>query len=174
MNEQKPNNPNDFKVVEVTNPTDFDFTPELGCMFDGNPIYLATGETRQFPYHIGRRISLNLAKQVMLKAQEAMEGKDKDKPIWTSVTLSDQADSFMKVLYSEEKPVKISEHDALIQKMNDLEKLVKETPEKRGEDEVVNKEEYKTKADVIDALTKKEIVHDPKKSKADLEKLLKE
>ena len=36
-------NPNDFKVVEFINSTDFNFTPEMGCMYDGRPIFGISG-----------------------------------------------------------------------------------------------------------------------------------
>ena len=178
MNEIKPNNPNDYKIVEVSNTTDFDFTSELGCMFDGNPMELKAGETRQYPYHIGRRLSLNLAKQVFLKGASKDTPEEKKtghgRPLWASDSLADKDNEFMKELYTEEKPLQVSEHDALMQKVLELEKF-KTSFESRE----LNKEEkstsvHTTKADVIKVLEKQGVQFDAKKTKAELELLLEE
>lgn len=66
-------NPNDFKVVEFVNSTNFDFTTDMGCMYDGRPIFgmsgfagIKAGERLSLPYHIGQQLAVNLAKQSLI------------------------------------------------------------------------------------------------------------
>ena len=79
MNE-KVTNPNDFKVVSFHNLTDFGFTPDMACMYDGRPIHgpkggpgISAGETVTVPYHVGKQLSINLAKVALTKTAPAVD-----------------------------------------------------------------------------------------------------
>ena len=125
--------PNDYKVVEFHNSTDFDFTPELGAMYDGRPLFVGLGEKKQFPYHIGNRLAENLAKAVMLKGAPAHDPNDKNPSgtsLWNDVKLDKLKASYLTELYIEEKPISQSQTDMLMSKVAELEKLVKKEDKK--------------------------------------------
>lgn len=102
--------PNEFKVVSVKNITDFDFTPELGCMFDGRPLFVAAGETRNFPFHVGNKLAENLAKQILLRRSPSVDVQnDQKNPIgtvlWGDGDIDKLKAEIMKELYTEEAPL---------------------------------------------------------------------
>lgn len=134
MNE-KVTNPNDFKVVDFHNPTDFTFTPEMGCMYDGRPIFGITGapginagESMKLPYHIGHQLALNLAKAVMVRKAPATDpaGIPTGVPLWDSVAIEKMKNSFLTDLYVEDKPIAVSETDRLMAKVEELKRFVEE------------------------------------------------
>src|SRR5262245_7506225 len=98
MNEQV-SNPNDFKVVSFHNTTEFGFTPEMGCMFDGRTINgpsgapgIQAGEKMTLPYHIGQRLAINLAKRVLntsVAATVDKAGIPTGEPIWSESRLQE-------------------------------------------------------------------------------------
>jgi len=176
-------NPNDLKVVEFHNSADFTFTPEMGCMYDGRPIFGITGapginagEHITLPYHVGHRLAVNLAKVVLTKSAPSVDaaGIPTGVPLWDTARLDNLKNSFLTELYSEERPVAQSETDKLMAKVEEYKKMV---------DSLLNKEETKTdiiepktgyqdKAEVIAELTKRGIKFDARKGKAELEKLI--
>jgi hypothetical protein len=181
--EQNPivTNPNDFKVVEFFNHTDFDFTSELGAMYDGRPLFVGSGEKRQYPYHIGHRLAMNLAKAVLVKGAPVHNPNDNNpvgKPLWNDEGVQKLADSFITELYSEDKPIIQSETDRLMAKVAELEKMMNErlasssvpataiTPR-------VDEKSYVDKAEVIAELEVRGIKFDRRSSKENLVKLLK-
>lgn len=184
------NNPNDFKVVTFHNKTDFDFTPEMGAMYDGRPIFgisgaplIKAGESIVLPYHIGNLLARNLAKCVMVRqAPPDMPGIPTGQTLWNDATLGALKASFLTNLYDDVKPVAMSETDRLMAKVEELRKFVETNVAKKDEDEVepsVTSEptdtpngQYADKADVIAELTKRGIKFDARQSKANLEKLL--
>ena len=178
-------NPNDFKVVDFTNKTDFDFTPEMGCMFDSRPIFgisgisgIKVGESIKLPYHIGHRLATNLAKAVMTRKAPATDpaGIPTGVPLWDAVKLEALKNSFIADLYSEAKPIAETEVDRLINKVAELNKLVEENIVRKVDEAPAVVEStpgvYKDKAEVIAELTKRSISFDARQSKANLEKLL--
>lgn len=185
MNE-KVTNPNDFKVVSFHNSTDFRFTPEMGCMYDGRVINdtkggpgVDAGESLIIGYHIGRQLATNLAKAVLVRQAPTVDpaGIPTGVPLWDTTKLDNLSNSFLKELYSENKQAPMSETDKMmlqIQELNKfkegLEKKFGSVPEKK--EEVTVSEGFKDKAEVIAELTKREIRFDARKSKAELEKLL--
>ena len=187
---QETSNPKDYQVVSFHNNTDFRFTPEMGCMYSGRAINDMTGEagigagvTMTVPYHIGHQLALNLAKAVMVKGAPIKDAADKPQGVslWSDSGLENLKNSFLKELYSEEKPKDVSASDLLIAKIAELNKLEERLNAKLGEttvkDEAVKDEAattgaYLDKAEVIAELTKREIKFDARKSKAELEKLL--
>lgn len=196
MNEPKVSNPNDFKVVSFHNTTAFDFTPDLGCMYDGQPINgnsgapgIQAGEKKVVPYHVGRQLAINLAKRVLNTSQSAVQdtpGVPTGVPIWSKELLEEKATSFLTELYSEAKPIQQTEAQMLLAKVEEYKNMVdklidKSVPVAETKVETVEKMEEKTesqpkvfldKKEVIDELTKRGIKFDARKNKADLEKLL--
>lgn len=179
-------NPNDFKVVSFHNSNDFGFTPDMGCMYDGRPINgkngspgIDAGETIVLPYHIGRQLSINLAKRVFNTSQSATvdpAGIPTGVPIWNETKLQDLADSYLSDLYTEEKPVAQSETDKLMQKVEEYKAMVDKllpTVEAEKPVEVVSEAtQFADKQEVLEELEKREIKHDKRANKAALEKLL--
>lgn len=193
-------NPNDYKVVTFHNSTEFGFTPDMGCMYDGRAINgnggpgIQAGEKKMLPYHIGHRLAVNLAKRVLNTSQAAtvdQAGIPTGVPIWNPDKLNELAKTFVIEEYSEDKPMAQSETDKLMAKVAELEKFMQEklaglpnTPpvnppgENRTTEEVskvaVNdgSKVFLDKAEVIAELEKRGIQHDKRKNKAELEKLL--
>lgn len=194
-------NPNDFKVVDFTNKTDFDFTPEMGCMFDSRPIFgtsgsqgIKAGESIKLPYHIGHRLAVNLAKAVMTRKAPVKDpdGVPTGVPLWDETALRNLKNTFIADLYTEAKPIAETEVDRLMKKVAELNKLVMENiktaptkvvePSAEGNikasaDPSVNtqpaaKKVFLDKQEVIAELTKRNITFDARASKEDLEKLV--
>lgn len=184
MNQIHNDSVNDFKVVTFKNITDFEFTPALGAMFDSRPIFgktgsksIVPGEEVLLPYHIGRRLAINLAKAIFMKNAPAPEyEKESDKTNKTLYSTDDLNAKVREILvgeYQEEKPIKESETDKLMRQYQELNSLVQGLVKSGVKiPEAATPGVYKDKKEVIAELTKREIKHDPRKSKADLEKLL--
>lgn len=180
-------NPNDFKVVSFHNSTEFGFTPELGCMFDGRAINgkngspgIDAGETIVLPYHIGHRIATNLAKRVLNTSQAATldaVGVPTGVPIWSPVKLEELKNTFLTELYSEAKPIAQTETDKLMAKVEEYKKMTEalvaklEPKTNTGSTESVSTS-FQDKQEVIAELTKRGIKFDARQNKANLEKLL--
>lgn len=126
-------NPNDFKVVRFTNKTDFGFTPEMGCMYDGRPIFGITGapgvnagESLTVPYHIGQQLAINLAKVALTKTAPSVDpaGIPTGVPLWDTVKLKSLKESYLADLYTEAKPAAVSQTDLLMAKVEEYKKMV--------------------------------------------------
>lgn len=185
-------NPNDFRVVDFTNRTNFDFTSEMGCMFNGNPIFgvsgeagIKAGESLKLPYHVGQRLATNLAKAAILRQAPAVDpaGIPTGVPLWDAAKLESLKNSFITDLYSQQKPVAQTETERLMQMVTELNKVVEDAGLKKKEEvapaEAVAAPEaseapkvYQDKQEVILELEKRGIKHDKRKGKEDLEKLL--
>lgn len=129
----KVSDPNDHKIVSFHNSTDFGFTPEMGCMFDGRSINgkngspgIDAGETVMLPYHIGHRLATNLAKVAMTKIAPLTDaaGIPTGVPLWDSPKLENLKNSYLTDLYTEEKPIAQSETDKLMAKVEQLKGMV--------------------------------------------------
>lgn len=192
MDNARVSDPNDFKVVEVFNSTDFDFTPELGAMYDGRPLFVGSGERKQFPYHVGHRLAENLAKAVLVKGAPLHDPNAVNPtgtPLWGTERLEAMKNSFLTELYTETQPIAQSQTDILMSKVAEFEKFFEEEKAKRQQAGDPIKEETKTVAELVDAepdkprvyqdkqeviieLEKRGITHDKRSSKAALEALL--
>lgn len=133
MNNPTVSDPNEFKVVEFTNKTNFTFTPEMGCMFNGQPIFGITGapginggESMKLPYHVAQRLAVNLAKVAMTRQAPAIDpaGIPTGVPLWDTVRLENLKNSYLTDLYSMERPVAQTETERLMQMVKDLNKTV--------------------------------------------------
>lgn len=182
-------NPNDYKVVSFHNSTDFGFLPEMGCMYDGRPINgkngspgIDAGETVILPYHIGNQLAINLAKYVLMKDAPADNPNvPTGTPIWSPEKLTALKDTYLKELYTEDKPAQMSETDKLMEKVNEFSQFKEDILEKLGNlmpksdqspAESNEKTAYADKKEVIQALEARGIAHDKRKKKEELEKLL--
>lgn len=181
---QEVSNVNDLKVVSFHNSESFDFTPEFGCMYDGRPVNgksgapgIQAGETVLLPYHVGNRLATNLAKRVFNTSKAATvdpQGIPTGVPIWNETMLQERANTYLTDMYSEEKPIAQSETDVLMAKVEALNKMVEDLAAKDSsvKGSVAESSDYQDKQEVITELEKREIAHDKRKSKAELEKLL--
>jgi hypothetical protein len=183
LNQAQVSNPKDFLVVTFHNNTDFGFTPDMGCMYDSRPINgvsgtpgIGAGESITVPYHIGHRIATNLAKAVLTREAPAVDkaGIPTGVPLWDTAKLESLKNSFITELYSEAKPIAMSQTDQLMARVEALNKTVEGLV---GKKEVVAEAPktgltYQDKAEVIAELTKRGIKFDARSNKATLEKLL--
>jgi len=184
MQDANSSNPNDFKVVSFHNSTDFGFTPDMGCMYDGRSINgkngspgIDAGETVILPYHIANQLATNLAKVMMTKLAPTLDpaGIPTGVPLWDVVKLENTKQSFLSDLYTEAKPVAMSETDKLMAKVEEYKLMVEKLIPKDTESTNLptsNTSGYKDKAEVLKELEIREIKHDKRKSKDELEKLL--
>jgi len=172
------NNINDFKVVTLKNISSFDFTPAFGAMFNSRPIFgkakagcIAVGEELIFPYHVGHRLAINLAKKMLIEKDAAPKYGEGD-PARSSALFGDEQINTLvgQILiseYQEEKPIQETETDMLMRKFEELNRQVEAM---KGEK--ISPEGFKDKQEVIAELEKRGIVHDKRKNKSELEKLL--
>jgi len=194
MNNPIQSNPNDYKVVTLTNKETFGFTPDLGCMYDGRPIFgtsgasgIQPGESVTLPYHVGNLLALNLAKAAMMRRAPTIDaaGIPTGVPLWDEVKLLALKGSYLTELYVEEQPAMVTETDRLMAKVEEykamVEKLIPKqedgnSPESNpSEPEEVPSAPSKTyldKAEIIAELTKRGIKHDPRSTRDSLKKLL--
>lgn len=175
-------NQNEYKVVTFFNKTDFDFTPELGAMYDSRPVFgisgdpcIKAGESVTLPYNVGKLLAQNLAKAMMVKNAPQLDasGIPTGVPIWDEPKLIELQNSFLTDVYSQDKPKAMSETDRLFARIEELAKLVE------GKEPVVTEDAepsptstFADKAEVIAELKKREIPYDARKSKSELEKLI--
>ena len=187
--------PNDFKVVSFTNKTDFDFTPEMGCMYDSRPISgisgslgIKAGESMTLPYHIGHRLATNLAKVAQIRKAPIVDEANNPvgKPLWNEEALESIKNSFLTELYSEQKPVQQTETDrlfALVEQYKTLSETLLKNSGSPVQDSAVEapvvdtkgdtaKIVFADKQDVMTELDKRRVKYDKRASKANLEKLL--
>lgn len=192
MNNPTVSNPKDLQVVSFHNSTDFGFTPEMGCMYDGRAIHgpsgftgINAGETMTLPYHVGHRLAVNLAKAVMIrstsdKQQLDAQGQPMIKAIWNDVTLESLKNSFIKDLYTEDRPIAQSQTDLLMAKVEEykgmvdklLNKDVQPTVDPATTSSTADVKVYQDKQEVLAELEKRGIKHDKRSTKSALEKLL--
>lgn len=198
--------PKDTQVVSFHNTTDFGFTPTMGCMFDGRAVNgnqggpgINAGESMILPYHIGHRLAVNLAKIVKLRRAPLVDEANNPvgKPLWSDEDLETLKSSFLKDMYTEAKPVAMSETDRLMEKVEEYRKMVEQLLPKTVETPTAVQEIPKTvepivessiptapitdvskpqvfadKQDVIAELEKRGIKHDKRSNKDNLIKLL--
>lgn len=171
-------NENDIKVVTFKNISSIEFTPVLGAMFNSRPIFgkieagkIMPSEELLFPYHIGRRLAINLAKLMLVRELPAPDHGKGDPSVVQKGFGDEEVKNLVNLIliseYKEEKPIKESETDILLKKFEELNKTVEDLKGAK-----IASEGFKDKKQVIEELTKKGITFDARKSKAELEKLL--
>ncbi len=189
-----PNNPNEAKVVRLTNIFDFDYTHAYG----GVPYQLRAGVTQLFPWAIGDHLATHLARQAIIRkapvrdenAEDGRGGESKrsDRHLWDDQAIEALKSKIIQDAYTEERPAVETEAQMYARKIEELNKQFPNltatspivapglTPTQAPTPEVttpVVTTEYKDKAEVIAALVEKDIPHNPRSSKATLEALLK-
>lgn len=200
QNEGIKNDPKDTQVVSFRNGTDFGFTPEMGCMFDGRAIHgnqggpgINIGESMILPYHVAHRLATNLAKVAKLRRAPVQDMSVAGlsalaAPLWNDADLENLKNSFLTDMYTEAKPVAVSETDRLMAKVEEyrlmVEKLLPQTAPTIAVEAPTSPVEavvapattiaqgFADKQDVIAELEKRGVKHDKRKNKAELEKLL--
>jgi len=140
---------NDYKVVSFRNAESFDFTHEMGCMYDGRPVTgsegvlgLRVGETKMLPFHVGFLIARNLAKQALMRKsgdrkQLDAHGHPIVAAIWDDAALENLARSYITEMYSEDRAAPKSETDVLFDRIQALEELINKQSGNKEAAEVV-------------------------------------
>lgn len=121
--------PNEFKILEFYNSTDFDFTPELGAMYDGRGLQVDSGMKKHFPYHVAMRLAENLAKAVLIKGaplHDPNAANPTGTPLWGDEGVKRLRSGFITELYSESAPIAQTETEKLMAKVAELEKMMNE------------------------------------------------
>jgi len=172
MNNTK-TNPNEYRIVEFKNISTFDFTPALGAMFDSKHFLIKAGETMNFPYSVGQRLAINLAKAMIISNAPAPKyGEGNDTQISSLVKEGDiekLVDQILVSEYQEEKKATMTEAEALSARIDELNKRMENMTDTK-----VSTEGYSDKKEVIEALKAKGVTYNPRKSKEELEALLNE
>ncbi len=184
MQNANSSNQNDYRVVSFHNSTVFDFTPEMGCMYDGRAINgvkglgIVSGETVMLPFHVGNQLAINLAKRVLNTTPSAnvdAQGVPTGVPVWDEQKLEEEKMKYMKDMYTEEKPAPQTETDKLMAKVEEYKSMVDSLLKKDGvqtTDSPIITGEFQDKQEVMEELEKRGIKHDKRKTKEELEKLL--
>jgi len=177
-------NESDYKIVRITNISDFDFTGELGARFGGRDFFVPAGGSLLVPLTVGNHLATHLARQILIRKaptrdQGQVDGKGSDRPLWDDAKISELKSRIMVDMYEEEKKTPQSEADRLAAKVEELNKVV--TPEVGGNvdaSSVVPVENttsaltYQDKAQIIEELRKRGVSFDARASKTNLEQLL--
>jgi hypothetical protein len=194
---QKEHNPDDFKVVTFHNKTDFTFTPEMGCMYDGRPVSGRTGapgidggESVVMSYHMGKRLAENLAKIVLLRGSSDTptldaQGNPMIKALWSPEKLSELAGTFITEMYSEQKQVAKTDTDRMFERLEEYKELTRRmevaaaqlgavSPQPNTEESITTPDVtgYMDKAEIIEELKKRGIAFDARQKRDELAKLL--
>lgn len=201
MNNPKVSNPNDRKVMSFHNSTEFGFTPAMGCMYDGIAINgkngspgIDAGETVILPYHVAQQLAINLAKISITKSAPNVDpaGIPTGVPLWDTQKLDNLKNSYLKELYTEERPLEMSETAKLMAKVEEYKGLVDKlinknaptvsSPQPPQDNDYVTPGDsqfaasdgkvYQDKQEVIAELEKRGIKFDRRLNKSSLEKLL--
>ena len=181
-------NESDYKIVRITNISNFDFTGELGARYGGRDFFVQAGESLLVPQTVGEHLATHLARQIMIRKApgrdlKETDGKGSDRPLWDDSIISELKEKIMVEVYDEEKKAPQSEADRFADKVEELNRVTTPT-----EDEVVGGNVdastivpvegtnsaivYRDKGEVIAALNEKGIGFDARLGKNKLEDLL--
>lgn len=182
-------NESDYKIVRVTNISDFDFTGELGARFGGRDFFVPVGGSILTPLTIGNHLATHLARQILIRKSpirdaNQVDGRGSDRPLWDDAIIGELKAKIMVEVYEEEKKTPQTEADRLAAKVAELNKVVAVEATAVGgnvdastivpvEDSSSSAVVYKDKAEVIAELQKKNVSFDARASKSKLEELLK-
>lgn len=183
-------NESDYKIVRITNISDFDFTGELGARFGGRDFFVPAGGSLLVPLTIGDHLATHMARQIIIRKAPIrdannIDGKGSDRPLWDDSIIGELKAKIMVEVYEEEKKSPQTEADRLAAKVADLNRVVPPevtTPPIGGnadasgivpvDDNPSSAVVYKDKAEVIAELNKKGVSFDARASKSKLEELL--
>ena len=167
-------NPDEYKVVRLTNRTGFDFTPEMGAKYGGVPYLIPAGKSLLMPKPAAKLLAKHLARQMYIKKAplrdaSELDGKGTDRPLWTEEDCLLLADTLLSEEYEEEKVNPQTPAEIIHAKIQELNKMIEDSPSENS----AAAEGYMDKAQVIAELQKREIAFDARLTKNALEKLLK-
>lgn len=169
----------EYKIVRITNRTDFDFTPEMGARFGGVPYLIPAGKSMLVPKPVGKLLAKHLARQVFIKNapirdEKETDGRGRDRALWTEEQVVETANRFISEEYEQEKPVALDEAAIMAKK---IAALNSDFPIGGGSMNAASTDApvsgYQDKAQVIAELEKRGIAHDKRQGKDKLEALLK-
>jgi hypothetical protein len=176
-------NDSDYKIVRITNISDFDFTGDIGARFAGRDFFIPAGGSLLVPQTVGDHLAMHLARQILIRKAPTrdanqLDGKGSDRPLWDDSAIDEIKAKIMVNVFEEEKKNPLSEAERLAQRVDELNKAVTIeggnadasgiTPTDVNNSALV----YKDKAEVIAELEKKGASFDARLSKAKLEELL--
>lgn len=183
---------NASRIFKIINPFDFDFTHAWG----GVPYTLPMGKPILLPFPLADHLATHLARHSLirkapLRDEKEIDGKGKDRPLWSEEAIEDIKKSVMTEQYTEERKPVVSEAEALRLKIEQLNKAFADLSDKvearqnnGGNAPLVEdiKTEpgltvdqpitYKDKGEVIAELTKRGIKFNARTGKDELAKLL--
>jgi hypothetical protein len=181
-------NESDYKIVRITNITDFDFTGKLGARFNGRDFFVPAGGSLLVPLTVGNHLAMHLARQIMIKKaplrnSKEIDGRGSDRPLWDDSIIEKLKLEIMTEVYEEEPQESLSEADRMIKRVEELNKVVANPDEGESDgntdtsgivpvDETNSAIVYQDKAEVIAALKEKGISFDARLGKAKLTELL--
>jgi len=182
-------NESDYKIVRITNISDFDFTGELGARFGGRDFFIPAGGSLLTPLTVGDHLATHLARQILIRKSPTrdtnqLDGKGSDRPLWDDAVIGELKSKIMAEVYEEEKKAPQTEAERMAARVDELNKvIVPEEKEEAGgnadasgivptEDSSNSTIVYKDKAEIIDELNKKGVSFDARASKTKLEELL--
>lgn len=181
-------NESDYKIVRLTNISDFDFTGELGARFGGRDFFVPAGGSLLCPLTVGDHLATHLARQILIRKAPVrdggqVDGKGSDRPLWDDAVIGELKSKILAEVYEEAKQAPITEAERMAQKVVELNKVVAPVDEKGGnvdastivpvDDAPGSTLAYKDKAQIIEELRKKGIAFDARAGKDKLEELLK-
>ena len=178
-------NESDYKIVRITNISDFDFTGELGARFGGRDFFVPAGGSLLVPLTVGDHLAKHLAHQMLIRKAPTrdanqIDGRGSDRPLWDDAIIAELKSKIMAEVYEEEKKNPLSEADRLAAKVEELNRVV--APEAGGNadasglvpvEDTASALAYKDKAQIISELKTKGVAFDARASKQKLEELLK-
>ncbi len=177
-----------YRVVRITNISDFNFTGELGARYHGRDFEILAGKSLLAPYPVGKHLAKHLARQIMIRKApirdaSQIDGRGTDRPLWDEDKLKEIIAMIMSDMYTEERPAAQSETDIMVQKVAELNKVNAEVEKEQGgnaafdgvpTDGTPSSEiTYKDKSQVIAELVKRDIKFNPRSTRSSLEELLK-
>lgn len=179
-------NESDYKIVRITNISDFDFTGELGARYGGRDFFVPAGGSLLTPLSVGDHLATHLARQILIRKAPTrdagqIDGRGSDRPLWDDAIISELKARIMTDVYEEERKNPQTEAERLAAKVEELNRVV--TPEDKGGnadasgiipvEDTVSALAYKDKAQIISELKAKGVSFDARASKQKLEELLK-
>src|SRR3990167_2525488 len=180
-------NESDYKIVRITNISDFDFTGELGARYGGRDFFIPAGGSLLTPLTVGDHLATHLARQILIKKaplrdEKQIDGKGSDRPLWDDAVIADLKSRIMVDVYEEEKKNPLSEAERMAERVAELNKVVPPEAEVGGnadasaivpvDDSSSSTIVYKDKAQIINELKTKGVSFDARASKTKLEELL--
>lgn len=112
---------NAARIVRVTNPFDFEYTHAWG----GVPYTLPVGKSLLFPFPLGDHLATHLARQALirkapLRDEKEIDGKGKDRPLWSEESIEELKKTIMVEEYTEAPKETVSEAEQMRRKIEEL------------------------------------------------------